>query len=289
MRLSLSLATAWITAVALVASLPLYAQSTQSSFLGTVTDSTGAPVANAAVTVRNEGTNFVREFKTDENGDYRVSGLEAGFYRVAVAVTGFKTFSQTRIDLASAQIKRIDVKLEVGDVATTVTVEGGTSQVETETATLSNLKTARDFAQLPLSVFGRGWANITNVTAGIQSTSGFEVNGARDTANNFTADGISVNDMISSRNTANGFSGDIETFQEIKILTANSSAEYAQVAQFAAVSKSGTNTPHGVLLLGQLQQQFLVAQLGGPPAGVIHQPQHVRREWRRACLHPRCL
>jgi len=242
--------------LALSALLPLYAQSTQSSLLGTVTDSSGAPMANAAVTIRNEGTNFVREFKTDDSGDYRVSGLEAGFYEVKVAATGFRGFSQTRIDLASAQIKRIDVKLEVGDIASTVTVEGGTSQVETETVTLSNLKTARDFAQLPLSVFGRGWANITNVTAGVQSTSGFEVNGARDTANNFTADGISVNDMVNSRNTANGFSGDIETFQEIKILTANSSAEYAQVAQFAAVSKSGTNSPHGSLYWGNFNSKF---------------------------------
>jgi hypothetical protein len=56
--------------------------------------------------------------------------------------------------------------------------------------------------------------------------------------------------MISSRNTANGFSGDIEAFQEIKILTANSSAEYAQVAQFSAVSKSGTNSPHGAFYWG---------------------------------------
>ena len=173
-----------------------------------------------------------------------------------IAIAGFRTYNQTRIDLASAQIKRIDIKLEVGDVASTITVEGGTSQVETETATLSNLKTARDFAQLPLSVFGRGWANITNVTAGVQSNSGFEVNGARDTANNFTADGISVNDMINSRNTANGFSGDIETFQEIKILTANSSAEYAQVAQFAAVSKSGGNTPHGSFYWGNFNSKF---------------------------------
>ncbi len=164
---------------------------------------------------------------------------------MTVAAAGFKTFSQTQIDLTSAQTKRIDARLEVGDVATTLTVEGGTTQVETETVTLSNLKTSRDFAQLPMSVFGRAWANITNVTAGIQSTNGYEVNGARDTANNFTADGISVNDMVSSRNTANGFSGDIEAFQEIKILTANTSAEYAQVAQFLAVSKSGANAPHG--------------------------------------------
>lgn len=223
----------------------LNGQSIQGSILGEVTDSAGATVPGATVTVRNEGTNFTRTIKTDESGGYRVGGLETGFYQVTVTASGFKTFSQTRIDLASAQVKRIDARLEVGDVATTLTVEGGTTQVETETATLSNLKTSRDFAQLPMSVFGRAWANITNVTAGIQSTSGFEVNGARDTANNFTADGISVNDMVSSRNTANGFSGDIEAFQEIKILTASTSAEYAQVAQFLAVSKSGTNTPHG--------------------------------------------
>lgn len=228
----------------------LNGQSIQGSILGAVADSAGGAVAGATVTVRNEGTNFVRSMKTDETGSYRFGGLETGFYQLTVTAPGFKTFSQTQVDLASAQVKRVDARLEVGDVATTLTVEGGTTQVETETVTLSNLKTSRDFAQLPMSVFGRAWANITNVTAGIQSTNGYEVNGARDTANNFTADGISVNDMVSSRNTANGFSGDIEAFQEIKILTANTSAEYAQVAQFLAVSKSGTNTPHGAFYWG---------------------------------------
>ena len=124
---------------ALASLLPLYAQSTQSSLLGTVTDSSGAPMANATVTIRNEGTNFVREFKTDDAGDYRVSGLEAGFYEVKVAIAGFKTYEQTRVDLASAQNKRIDVKLQVGDITNTITVEGGTSQVETETSGLINV------------------------------------------------------------------------------------------------------------------------------------------------------
>lgn len=228
----------------------LSGQAIQSSILGVVTDSAGGSIPGATVTIRNEGTNFARTARTDESGSFRVGGLETGFYQVTVTAAGFKTFSQTRIDVASAQVKRIDAQMEVGDVATTLTVEGGTSQVETETVTLSNLKTSRDFAELPMSVFGRAWANITNVTAGIQSTNGYEVNGARDTANNFTADGISVNDMVSSRNTANGFSGDIEAFQEIKILTANTSAEYAQVAQFMAVSKSGTNAPHGAFYWG---------------------------------------
>ena len=248
----------WVAAAALVLlfAATMAGQATQGSILGTVTDSTGASVVGAKVTLKNEGTNFVREMQTDSAGDYRIAGLEPGFYRVGVSASGFKTFEQTRIDLASSQAKRIDVKLELGDVSVTVTVEGGVSQVETETASLSNIKTSRDFAQQPLSVFGRGWANITNVTAGIQSNSGFEVNGARDVANNFTADGISVNDMISSRNTANGFSGDVETFEEIKILTANTSAEYPQVAQFAAVSKQGTNTYHGALYWGIFNSNF---------------------------------
>ncbi len=267
----------------------LHGQATQSSILGNITDSSGAAVPNASVTVKNEGTNFLREIAVDANGDYRVSGLESGFYQVIVAAPGFKTFEQKRIDLASAQIKRVDARLEVGNVDTRITVESAASQVETETATLSNIKTGRDFAELPLSVFGRGWANVTNVAAGVQSASGFEVNGARDTANNFTTDGISYNDIISSRNTPNGFSGDIENFQEIKIITANSSAEYSQVAQFAAVSKSGTNELHGSFYWGNLNSKFQARSWADAEKPFVHQPQHVRVEQRRARLYPACL
>src|SRR6185436_19919914 len=116
------------------------------------------------VTVKNEGTNLERTIVTDASGDYRISGLEAGFYQVSVVASGFKTFEQTRIDLASAQVKSVDARLELGSIDTRITVEGGASQVETETATLSNLKTSRDFAELPLSIYGRGWLNVTNVT-----------------------------------------------------------------------------------------------------------------------------
>lgn len=226
----------------------LRGQAIQGGILGTVVDPTGAAVPNASVTVTNEGTKFERVANTEANGDYHVSGLEAGSYSVTVTAPGFKKFVQTKVDLTLGQDKRVDSKLQVGDVSATVVVVGGTSQIETEAATLSNLKTPRDFAQLPLSVFGRGWANVTNVTAGLQTTSGFETNGAPDMGNNFTTDGISVNDIVGSRQTANGFSGDIEMIEEVKVMTANNSAEYAQVAQFAAVTKSGTNALHGALL-----------------------------------------
>ena len=245
-----------IGAALLVSITPLAAQSIQGSIVGNVTDPAGAAVPGATVTVINEGKQYQRVVSTEGGGDYRVSALEAGIYTVSVAAPGFKKFQQTTVDLTLGQNKRVDVKLEVGDIATTVTVEGQTSQIDTEAATLSNLKTGRDYQQLPLSVFGRGWANVTNVVAGVQSASGFEVNGARDTANNFTSDGISVNDVISSRNGPNGFSGEVEFLQEVKIMTANNSAEYPQVAQFAAVSKSGTNEPHGSLYWGIFNSFF---------------------------------
>lgn len=234
----------------------LHGQAIQGGIVGSVTDPSGAAVPGATVKVTNEGTNFERVATTEASGDYRVSGLEAGSYAVSVTMQGFKRFEQTKVDVTLGQAKRVDPKLEIGDTSTTVTVEGGTSQIETESATLSNLKTARDYANLPLSIFGRGWANVTNVVAGVQSTSGFEVNGVRDTGNNFTSDGISVNNIIGSSATPNGFSGEVEMIQELKVLTANNSAEYAQVAQFAAVSKSGTNEPHGSLYWGNFNNNF---------------------------------
>lgn len=242
--------------IAILATVSSFAQSTQSSLVGLVTDPSGAAVSGAEVRVINEGNAYERKFQTDAAGTYRVSGIEPGMYRVIVSATGFKSVEQRGVDVVSGQVKRIDTALTVGEVATTVTVEGGVSQIETENAALANVKTATDFAQQPLSIFGRAWSNVAHITAGVQSTSGVQVNGARDTGNNFTADGISVNDIVSSRFTANGFSGDIETFQEIKVITANSSAEYAQVAQFSAVSKSGSNDLHGGLYWGNFNSHF---------------------------------
>jgi hypothetical protein len=224
----------------------LQAQSTESSLLGNVRDSAGAVVPGAKVTLTNQGTDDVRRQTTDTAGDYRFSGILAGQYSVAVEAPGFKTRLVKDISVDLSQIRRVDATLEVGDVSTTVTVEGGSGgHIDTESAVLSVITTAQDFAELPMSVYGRSWVNIAKVSAGVQTASGVEVNGGRDTANNFTADGLSANDIVSSRQTPNGFSGDIEAFQEMQVTTANNSAEYAQIAQFAAISKSGQNTEHG--------------------------------------------
>ena len=202
--------------------------------------------------------------QTDENGDYRIAGLGVGNYQVSVSATGFKSFLRSPIVLDSSQIKRVDANLELGEATSTVTVTGDIGQLETETASLSNVKTAQDFTQLPQSVYGRGWPNVVFVTAGVQSGDGATngccgvvVNGARDTANNFSSDGISVNDVVGSRQTANGFpGGDVESYQEMKIMTANNSAEYPQVAQLSMISRSGSNGLHGSFYWGNFNSKF---------------------------------
>ncbi|MCZ2156128.1 MAG: TonB-dependent receptor [Bryobacterales bacterium] len=81
-----------------------------------------------------------------------------------------------------------------------------------------------------------------------------------------------MNDIVSSRPTANGFSGDVETFQEVKVITANSSAEYPQVAQFSAASKSGSNELHGSLYWGNFNNKFSARSWAdrGKPAFTNH-------------------
>jgi hypothetical protein len=242
----------------------LFGQATQSTILGTVTDPSGAVVAGAVVVVKNESTNFERNITTDDRGDYRVAGLEVGTYEVSVSATGFRTFVRSQIIVDSSQIKRVDVNLELGEASNTITVAGDVGQLETETSSISNVKSSQDFAQLPQSVYGRGWPNVVFVTAGVQSGDGATnnccgvvINGARDTANNFTSDGITVNDVVGGRQTANGFpGGDVESYQEFKIMTANNSAEYPQVAQLSMVGKSGSNDLHGSFYWGNFNSIF---------------------------------
>src|SRR3989442_11427526 len=233
-----------------------YGQGTQSTVLGTVTDSSGALVPGATVTVKNQGTGIERSLTTNESGDYRIAGLEAGMYQVNVKADGFKSYVRTDLDLNSSRIKRVDAALEVGAVTSAITVRGGPGQVETETATLSNVKPARDFIELPLSVFGRGDTNILVVAAGYNSVGCCDVviNGSRGGAFNLTADGAAVNNQAYSGRSANGVSASVEAFKEAKVITANAPAEYGQVSQIEVVTKSGENKLHGSLFWGNFDK-----------------------------------
>ncbi|HET7214522.1 MAG TPA: carboxypeptidase regulatory-like domain-containing protein [Terriglobia bacterium] len=237
---------------------PGFAQSIQGTILGSVTDQKGAVVPGASIVIVNRSTLFQRTVVTDGTGHYRVASLEPGSYTVAATLTGFKHWESNAFPLAANEIRRVDVQLEIGSARTTVTVSGtvGTA-VNTESATLSNLHTSTELTQMPLSIYGRSSFNVLKVTAAVQSANGqMVVNGARDTANAYTIDGVSHDDMVSSRQAPNNFDLDVDGIQQIKVQTADNSAEYSQVSQFLAISKSGGNQYHGSLFWGNFNSYF---------------------------------
>ena len=238
-------------------SLPGFGQSTQSTILGTVTDPNGRAVPGARIEVVNIGTSFSRTVTTDSTGSYRVPDLDPGTYRVVAVQPGFDRWVGEGLTLEADQIKRVDARLNLGSVNTTVTVQARGTNLDTEAATLANPHLALEFSELPMSIYGRSSFNVTFVTAGVQSTSGqVIVNGAPDSANSFTVDGVAHDDAVSSRQSPNNFDLDVDGMQEIKVQTANNSAEYPQVGQFITVSKSGGNQVHGSLLWEDFNSYF---------------------------------
>jgi len=99
-----------------------YSQTISSSIGGRVTDSSGAPVAAAAITVRNAGTGAVNTAVTDDSGTYSIPALLAGVYELTATKEGFQTYTAAGIHLLSAQTPRMDVSLRVGNVRQEVTV-----------------------------------------------------------------------------------------------------------------------------------------------------------------------
>ena len=122
-------------AILVLAAIPVMAQSTgTATVVGTVADSTGAVVPGVKVTVRNTGTQFASEGQTNANGAYYIPNLSSGTYEVVVEAQGFKRFVQSGLVLRINESPRIDVVLEVGNVADSVKVNATAPLLETETA-----------------------------------------------------------------------------------------------------------------------------------------------------------
>ena len=102
----------------------LAAQAVTGTILGVITDSTGAVMPGATVTLTNTGTGLVRVLNTDANGEYTAPSLPTGKYVVKAELSGFKTATVADVDLGVDQRMRINARLEIGTVSESVTVTG---------------------------------------------------------------------------------------------------------------------------------------------------------------------
>ena len=239
-------------------SMAALGQLTTGTIAGTVTDQSGAAVPGATVTVKNADTGVSRTTLTGENGKYVALSLPAGNYEVSANLQGFQTVVRNGISLAVGQNEVVDFALQVGLASESVTVTVETAQVETTTATVSNLVDEKKVNDLPLN--GRDLTQLSFLQPGvIKSPAGagafsglgdkLSVAGSRGNQNIYLLDGVSNSDLSGNSQSASGQMAGAETIKEFQIITNNYSAEYRSQAGaiVSAVTKSGTNTLHGSL------------------------------------------
>jgi len=246
-----------------------FAQSTNAELSGRITDPNGLPVPKVKIEAVNVLTNVSTSTETNEAGIYVISSLQPAIYRILVEKEGFDLIVKPNVELHVQDHGVLNFQLRIGSVATTVTVEGGVSLVNTTDAAVSTV-VDRQFAEnLPLN--GRSFQTLIQLTPGVVLTpstlrdSGqFSVNGQRTTSNYWLVDGVSANVGIASANPGNGAAGALPSFsvlggtnslvsvdamQEFRIQTSTYAPEFGRTpgAQISILTRSGTNQFHGTL------------------------------------------
>src|SRR5687768_1485439 len=244
--LAFLLLTVCLTAVALE-------QGTASRVTGTVVDEKGSMVPGAVVTLTNEATQSVLTAETSSGGTYVFDSIQVGKYSVTVEKQGFKKFVSTGNSINVNQPATVNVALEPGAVAETVTVMGSAELVQTSTSgNFGNTVEERPLQALPI-VGNRGRNPLSfvlfqpGVVEGANTGGGIHVHGARDRAFNFTLDGIDANDTTAGGSNFTPIRTNPDSLTQFQVITSNFTADNGRSsgAQVNLVTKSGTNEFHG--------------------------------------------
>jgi hypothetical protein len=235
---------------------PAVAQVSTGSISGNVVDAQGASVPGAAVKAVNKDTNQEYATTTDNSGLFRLNQLTVGTYRVEVAKQSFRRLAFDAIDVSVGADRGLGaVRLEVGEIASTVEVNSTPPLIESTEAQISNAFTSQDLSTFVGALENQGLDNLALTVPGVVNNrdlgfsningTGFAVNGVRGRNNDQQIDGQNNND-----NSVAGpglFVSDVEFVQEYQITTSNFSAEYGRNSGSVVnvITKSGSNNVHG--------------------------------------------
>src|SRR6059058_446054 len=238
---------------ALLVSPGLFAQSDLGKISGFVKDPSGATIANAKVTIRNN-TGIERQTTTNDSGYYVVTNVPPGLYTMIAEAIGFQRYESSNNKLDPSADLVIDATLTVGTASQTVEVSASAVQLQTESAAVQKLITREQIDSLELN--GRNPIGLAALVPGARSGTLANLifafsqgpanfNGSRNPENLITYDGAPA-----TRTRSNGTSlgaADVDSTQEVEILTSNYPAEYGRTsgAQIRIVTKTGTQTFHG--------------------------------------------
>ncbi|MEO5926421.1 MAG: TonB-dependent receptor [Bryobacteraceae bacterium] len=243
------------------------AQTGLATITGTVTDPSGAVIANAPIAVRNLETGQRSTATSTQTGNFTVSQLSIGDYDLAVAVPGFKAYTHTRFHLAAGQTMREDVSLEVGQTSESVTVTAESSLLKTETTEVGQNVTLSQLNNLPILIVGGTNSGFRDPFSSARLVPGMRYAGGSNIASGAPA---AVTTLVINGTPANTFNArldgmtttptgprlvgaqmqtqpSVDAIEEVAIETSNFAAEFGTAggAMINMVTKSGTNAYHG--------------------------------------------
>ena len=235
------------------------AQAVTGTMIGRITDGSGAVVPGVTVTLTNTGTKLTRVVTTDTDGEYTAPSLPPGRYTIVAEIPGFKSVTMPDVALGVDQRLRMDLKLEVGALTESITIEGTSPLVQTSSSELGTTVQEEQIQTLPLN--GRNFVSLTRTVPGVsrgipganidgagslawRASASFSANGQRPRDNNYMLDGVDNNETWLQ--TVVLFPS-VDALDQFKLQTSTYSAEFGR-SLGGVVNlqiKSGTNVLHG--------------------------------------------
>ncbi|MBW4037854.1 MAG: TonB-dependent receptor [Acidobacteria bacterium] len=245
--------------VVLIAAGPrvLVGQEMAGTFTGVITDTSGAVVPNAKITIRLDGVGAEdRVVMSNGSGNYTATNLPAGSYTIIITAPGFQVSSNLNVILNVAQTRTQNAQLRVGSENQTVTVEENAVAVDTSSSAQAGTISGTQLRELEL--VNRNFQQLVTLQpgvvdllgdspgfGGINSVSAISVNGARTTANNWSVDGADINDSGSNATLLNIPS--VDAIQEFTLERSSYDASFGRSGggQILVATRSGTSSFHG--------------------------------------------
>jgi outer membrane receptor protein involved in Fe transport len=240
-------------------SITLLGQSSNASIRGVVTDSSGATIAGADLTLEATDSAKVSKANSGADGLFSFPNLPGGSYQLKVSAKGFKDFVQTGIVLHLNDSVGLPVSLQVGEASQTIEVNANASPLNFENGEVKGTITKREILALPLQVAGgqRSAAGFVTLLPGVNtgnapsSSATARFNGGQERSDEATLDGITMEEGLLSQSGMTAIQADFpispEAVGEISVLTSNYDVQYGAsgAAVIVASTKEGTNELHG--------------------------------------------
>ena len=245
MKLAKCLAVLLALAVSVGCAQLLLAQGTDlGTIRGTVTDSSGAVVANASVTIADQATGTLRHTETNPHGEYQIFGLPSGTYKVTIAAPGMTASNVTGIVLTGSDTVNANAVLKISTASESVVVTTEAPAINTADQTIADTITTREVIDLPRDsrdVYQFLYLN-PNITQGTDAGE-FKFLGFQSYGANFSLDGQRSNNAIFGSPTNSEPS--LEAVGEVNVLSNDFSAEYAGISNIRITTKRGGSQFHG--------------------------------------------